>query len=324
MTLRYEIPIESKLADELFAFWKRIFGTEEPDIPLGVFLGDETAHNRLIAYVERDGDTLMGTCGTTIDKSNPRLAGFGEVATEPKYRGRGIATRLCNQALEEFRSQGGEAIFLGTGNGDAARIYHRLGWRRMAGTNVWANVTSGDSPEDFLVDYFREASATSIVPGDASLRVPMIPLLVTPHDWQVLDGNLPVPMTSTRYDTQNSCMGLCRKYYDLVSSDNTEWFAAKTSDERLVGITTARMVKSNVCHVDGFTHKRFQDSWATLIGASIEWGKSRGAVGFAARLSVEDEEKQGMFESLGFGKGEIDGEFTYGGRDVAAITMRLD
>lgn len=324
MSLRHEIPVQSDLAEELFVFWKRIFGTEEPDIPLGVFLGDETEHNRLIAYVERDGDALMGTCGTTIAKSNPRLAGFGEVATEPKYRGRGIATRLCDQALEEFRSQGGEAIFLGTGNGDAARIYHRLGWRRMAGTNVWANVTNGDSPEDFLGDYFREGSPTSIVHGDASLRVPMIPLLVTPHDWQVLDGNLPVPMISTRYDTQNSCMGMCRKYYDLVNRDDAEWFAAKTSDDRLVGMSTARIGDSGLCHIDGFTHKRFQDSWPSLIESSIEWGKSQNAAGFAARLSVEDEEKQRMFESLGFGKGEIDGAVTYGGRDVNTRTMRLN
>ena len=110
------------------------------------------------------------------------------------YRGRGIASRLCEQAVEEFVAQGGEAVFLGTGNPDAARIYHRLGWRRIAGTNVWARVTTGDSPEEYLADYFRAPGQVSIVPGDASLRVPMIPLLVAPHDWQVLDGNLPVPM----------------------------------------------------------------------------------------------------------------------------------
>ena len=123
------------------------------------------------------------------------------------------------QAVEEFVAQGGEAVFLGTGNPDAARIYHRLGWRRIAGTNVWARVTTGDSPEEYLADYFRAPGQVNIVPGDASLRVPMIPLLVTPHDWQVLDGNLPVPMLSTRYAVQSSCMGLCRKYYDLVKRD---------------------------------------------------------------------------------------------------------
>ena len=246
------------------------------------------------------------------------------MATRPDYRGRGIATRLCEQAVEEFVAQGGEAVFLGTGNPDAARIYHRLGWRRIAGTNVWARVTTGDSPEEYLADYFRAPGQVNIVPGDASLRVPMIPLLVTPHDWQVLDGNLPVPMLSTRYAVQSSCMGLCRKYYDLVKRDDTAWFAAKTSDERLVGISTAWVDDANVCAVDGFIHARYSDSLDALIGAAIEWGRSQDASRIRTRLSVEDEDKQAAFESLGFRKGNAYGTFTLDDREVAALTMTLE
>ena len=291
---------------------------------MGVFLGDEVDHNRLVTYLERDGDTLTGTCGITISRANPRLAGFGEVATRPDYRGRGIASRLCGQAVEEFVEQGGEAVFLGTGNPDAARIYHRLGWRRIAGSYVWANVTTGDSPEEYLADYYRVPGQVSIVPGDASLRVPMIPLLLTPHDWQVLDGNLPVPMVSIRYAMQSSCMGLCRKYYDLVKRDGTAWFAAKTDDDRLVGIATARTDDANVCNVDGFIHARFADSYDALIGAAIEWGRTQAAVRITTKLSVEDEDKQAVFASLGFRKGNVDGSFTLDDREVAAVIMTLE
>ena len=324
MSQRYEIPIEKDLAEELFAFWKEIFGPGDPDIPMGVFLGDEEDHSRLITYLERDGDTLTGTCGITVSRANPRLAGFGEVATRPDYRGRGIASRLCGQAVEEFVAQGGEAVFLGTGNPDAARIYHRLGWRRIAGSYVWANVTTGDSPEEYLADYYRVPGLVTIVPGDASLRVPMIPLLLTPHDWQVLDGNLPVPMVSIRYAMQSSCMGLCRKYYDLVKRDGTAWFAAKTDDDRLVGISTARIDAANACNVDGFIHARFADSYDALIGAAIEWARSQEADRITTRLSVEDEDKQTAFACLGFRKGSADGTFTLDDREVAAVTMTLE
>lgn len=323
MSERYEIPISRGQAEELFSFWQRIFGSEEPDIPMRVFLGDELEHNRLISYIERDDGALMGTCGMTIARAIPHLAGFGEVATEPKYRGRGIATRLCGEAVEEFTAQGGEAVFLGTGNPDAARIYHRLGWRRLAGANVWANVTTGDSPEEYLADYFRQPSPVAVVRGDASLRVPMIPLLLVPHDWQVLDGNLPSPMTSTRYAVQNSCMGLCRKYYQLLEHGG-EWFAAKTRDDRLVGISTARVDKMNVCWVDGFIHARFRNEYVRLIEAAMEWGASLDAGGFASRVSVEDEDKQRLFASLGFRKDGVDGVYSLDGREVAAVPMRLD
>ena len=185
-------------------------------------------------------------------------------------------------------------------------------------------MTTGDSPEEYLADYFRAPGQVSIVPGDASLRVPMIPLLLTPHDWQVLDGNLPVPMLSIRYAMQSSCMGLCRKYYDLVKRDGAAWFAAKTEDGRLVGISTAKMIDSDSCAVDGFIHARHGDSYDALIGAAIDFGRSQEADRITTRLSVEDEDKQAAFESLGFHRGNVEGSFALDDREVAAFTMTLE
>ena len=323
-SLRYETPIAEPLAKELFAFWEEIFGPDDPDIPIGVFLGEEAEHNRHVVLAENDGDTLAGTCGIMTPRANPEFAGIGEVATRPEYRGQGIAGRLCRQALEDFASNGGKAAFLGTENPDAARIYHRLGWRRIANSTDYANVTNGDAPEEYLADYFRQSAAVKIIPGDASLRVPMIPLLLTPHDWQVLDGNLPTPMISTRYAEQNSCMGLCRKYYYLVKRDDAEWFAAKTSDGRLVGIGTAWIDTENVCNVDGFIHKRFNDSYKLLIDAAIEWGQQRNATRVAARICAEDIEKRALFGDFGFRTGPLDGTFTIGEREVPAVSMLLN
>ena len=256
-------------------------------------------------------------------RANPEFAGIGEVATRPDYRGKGIAGRLCRQVLEEFTSNGGEAVFLGTENPDAARIYRRLGWRKIANSTDYVNVTTGDSPEEYLADYFRTPSPVNIVTGDASLRVPMIPLLLTPHDWQVLDGNLPTPMISTRYAEQNSCMGLCRKYYYLVKREAAGWFAAKTDDGRLVGIATAGIDAENVCHIDGFIHHRFNDSYPALIRAAIHWGKQQNATRFLAQLSAEDEEKQAHFTELGFRAEVHEGTFTVGDREVPKVPMAL-
>lgn len=324
MPQRFETPIQEELARELFGFWEEIFGPEDPDIPIGVFLGEEDEHNRHVVLFERDNGLLTGTCGIMTPRVSSEFAGIGEVATRPEYRGQGIANRLCRQALDDFAEQGGEVVFLGTENPAAARIYHRLGWRRIAGSTVYANVVSGDSPEEYLADYFRSSSPVNIVVGDASLRVPMIPLLLTPHDWQVLDGNLPTPMVSTRYAMQNSCMGLCRKYYYLVKRDDAEWFGAKTSDGRLVGIATGYIDADNVCHVDGFVHTRFGESYDALIGAAIGWGHKRKSGRITSRLSVEDEEKRAKFEDIGFRAGSIQGTFDIADRELPALSMLLD
>ena len=153
---KLEVPLPEDLARELYAFWERIFGPG--DMPLDLFLGSEHRHNDNTVYMMRQGERLAGTCMLTVSRAAPMLGGFGEVATEPDLRRGGVATRVCRAAVEDFRAGGGEALFLGTGNPEAARIYYRLGWRRLAGSNIWANITSDRSPEEFLVDHFRSVS----------------------------------------------------------------------------------------------------------------------------------------------------------------------
>ena len=132
-SMRYEVPIPEELVDELFPFWASIFGEVLPDIAREVFLGAEEDYNGGTLYLRREGESLASTCFTMKSKTVPILAGFGEVATEPRFRGRGIATELCRRAVEDVRAEGGQAFFLGTVNPAAARVYHRLGWRKLAG-----------------------------------------------------------------------------------------------------------------------------------------------------------------------------------------------
>ena len=160
--VRYKVPLSEALIDELFPFWASVFGEVLPDIAREVFLGAEDAYNEGTLYLRRKGERLASTCFTIQSKRAPSLAGFSEVATDPLFRGRGLATELCRQAVEDFRGAGGEAFFLGTVNPAAARVYHRLGWRKLAGANVMANILSGESPEAFLVSYFAAGGATVV------------------------------------------------------------------------------------------------------------------------------------------------------------------
>ena len=317
---RMNVPLPEGLIPELTAFWEEIFETSYEDFK-PIFAGDETGDNEDILYLMRQGEVLAGTSHLTVGKAEPRLGGLGEVATPPAFRRQGIAAQLCESALDDFREQGGEAFFLGTGNPSAARIYYRLGWRKLAGANVMALIVSGKSPEAFLVDYFREAEGQiSIIPGTAALRIPMIPLIVCPHDWQVLDANAGI--LSTRYALQLSCMGLYPKYDALIQQQTGAWFGAQTNSGHLIGLATAHLDRSGVCHVDGFTHQCCLDVWGDLIQAAMDWGADRGATEWCGTLSVEDEDKQALFKSLGFnaaGEGEA---FTLGERQVPSALLK--
>ena len=316
--MRYEVPIPEELVDELFPFWASIFGEVLPDIAREVFLGAEEDYNGGTLYLRREGESLASTCFTMKSKTVPILAGFGEVATEPRFRGRGIATELCRRAVEDVRAGGGEAFFLGTVNPAAARVYHRLGWRKLAGANVMANILSGKSPEAFLVDYFAGEGA-KVVESSPADRIPMIPLILCPHDWQVLDANTNV--FSTRYATQNSCMGLYVRYERVRLSGEGAWFAAKTTEGKVVGLSTARKDEGGAFQIDAFAHVRFSDVWEELAQAAIGKSGELGEGRCYAVVSVEDEEKQSWFKSLGF-RGTGEGKaFELDGRRVASVRM---
>ena len=318
--MRHIAPMDARLVDELFEFWLPIF-EGALDVTPEVLLGREGPDSRIAVYTRRIEGDLAGACLVVSSARFPSIGGLGEVGTSPAARRTGIATALTQQALDDFVERGGQALFLGTVNPAAARIYHRLGWRKLAGANLMLNVLSGDSPEEFFVDYFRGASAMSAAvrtPSPAD-RAPMIPLLVSPHDWQALDFN--TGMFSTRYAVQDSCLGLYRRYNAIAGEGRGAWFCAGTDAGYVVGLSTARLDGDGGCRVDGFTHKHHLGAWEALIQAAVDWGVSSDATRVYADVSVEDDEKRALFKSIGFTGASEGKPFDLGGRQVG--TRRL-
>lgn len=315
--VRVDAPVPGDVLDELLPFWWRHFDEEYGHFrtELG---GSETEENLESVYTVRAGGRLVGALRMCVSRSNPELAGLGVVATDPEYRGRGIATAICGQAVEDFRAGGGRCVFLVAGEPGPRRIYHRLGWRKMGGTGVMGCVTGDDSPEEFLVDYFRVGGRATIRPGTAWERVPMIPLHVTPHDWQVLDGN--IGEFSTRYWSWKYCNTLYPAYERLAADGRGAWFVARTDTNRLVGLSSARMTDGGRCSVDGFAHHRYMDAWSELIEAAAGWGAWNGASVIETRLSVEDGEKREKMSSLGFVESREGEEFDLDdGRTIPSV-----
>jgi predicted N-acetyltransferase YhbS len=59
---------------------------------------------------------------------------IGSVATDPAWRGRGLATRVLREAERRLRQDGAELAFLWA---DDAAFYHRLGWREVGVEHDW-------------------------------------------------------------------------------------------------------------------------------------------------------------------------------------------
>lgn len=312
-----EPPVAEALNTELTKFLTTVFGGC-PGMK-EILQGNERPVNDDVFYVCRRNGQVASMCHLTVSRTNPELGGFGEVATAQEHRRTGLAGTVCSAAADEFRRRGGSWLALGTGEPTAARVYYRIGWRMLAGANVMALSTTTDSPEEFLADYFRSNSKTAITPAGAAERVPMIPLIVTPHDWQVLDANAGIQ--STRYTMQSSCMSLYPKYQALETNGRGAWFAARTKTGQLVGLSSAQLTDSGTCKVDGFAHKNYEDAWGDLLQATMEWGTAQGAHKWEARLSAEDKEKRRLFETLGFQETGAGEAFTLTRREVASVQL---
>lgn len=317
-----EAPLPPALVSEAVGFLHSIFGDSAGGPGPGarrIFEGEELNENRDVVYLARQGGKLVGTTHLTVSRSMPALGGLGEVATHLEFRRAGIATRLSERARDDFRSRGGEALFLGTVNPAAARLYRRLGWRKIPSTIVYAYIAGGEPPETFLVELFRERAEATVVAATPTERLSIIPLLSTPHDWQVLDAN--VGIYTTRYAVLRGCMSLYPRYEALWKDGRGTWFAARTGDGRLVGLSTARLDDADGCQVDGFTHGGFAGAWAPLLEAAASWAAAKGATVSWALVCVEDEVKRSLLEAAGFREAGSGKEFDIEGRAVGSLRL---
>ena len=295
---KFEAPIPEALVQELIDLWQAIPELGPDERWRRELLGLDPSPNRSIVYLVRRGGQIAGACQFWISRRLPTLSEFTYPGTRPEFRRQGIATGLWGAAIEDVKAAGVRVIFLGTYYPAAFRVYRRLRFSKMPASITLIKVLSGQSPEEFLVDWFREAGPASVSTGEPDDQIPSYPLLVSPHDWQVLDAN--AGSFSLRYSLHRTFHGLYRQFERVSGDGNGARFTARSNEGRVVGMSTARLDAEGWCSVDGFVHRYYLELWDELIESAVAFGKSRGCRGARARVSREDLRKREMFEKLGF------------------------
>lgn len=295
---KFEAPIRESLLQELVELWETIPELHTNEEWRSELLGLEPSFNRILIYIVRERGQIVAACQFYISRRMPILSEFSYPGTRPECRGRGIATELWGAAIDDMKAIGVEAIFLGTFDRIAFRLYRRLGFSKLPASLTFVQALNGLSAEEFLVDWFRDAGPAAVSPGDPGDQLPSYPLIVSPHDWQVLDAN--AGLMSTRYSLHRIFRGLYLKCANVGDDENGARFSATTSDGKVVGMSTARLDEDGSCAVDGFVHHRYPDSYDDLIRAGVEFGESRGAHAIYANVSREDVVKCQRFAALGF------------------------
>lgn len=204
-----------------------IFGESEALLETPQLNGSEREQNLDIVYLAREGDTILGTIHATIPGTNPALAGISAMCTTPQARGKGIGRILFAKIVEELEQSGVKTMFLGTGNEIAAKLYHSLGFSFLPCSNVMVRFSEGD-----LVDFNRKMYrpkpvSCRIEPGNASMRIPIIPLVLHKGPFVILDCN--TNLFNCSQIPQLSCMSLYPRYMELAAAGGAFWGASDDS-----------------------------------------------------------------------------------------------
>ena len=91
-------PLDSKSILQMHQLWLTAFGDDfVSDVPDGILYGDESDWNTTNIYRHMDDNQTIATAIVIRSLAIPSLGGLGEVATHPQYRGKGLATGICQR-----------------------------------------------------------------------------------------------------------------------------------------------------------------------------------------------------------------------------------
>ena len=252
----------------------------------GVLRGDELPHNRDVFWIAKHGDDIIGTGHVTQSLKDVTLGGLGEVAVHPNYRGLGVAKKLCQNALDWFEKHHGTAIFLGTSNAAAGRLYASLGWEKIPNSAVMLRTNI-----DIAVwnsDYYQyDSNDFRILDGSASDRVGMIPLVLSPNRKDPLDGNIPLRLVT--HAKQLSCMGLYPKYETLCRTGTGGWFSIYGGN-KLFGLISWKNEETQTITVDGFIHKNATGMSDFFINESLARLRKKNPQQIIVRTKISADE----------------------------------
>ena len=103
--------------------------TIRSDIPVLPVMKGLVKSVHMVALAAEFNGAIIGSGSYIRPAKSREIAALGEVFTKPAHRRKGIALAVCQAALDHFLASGGRAMYLGTRNPAAERVYRRVGFR---------------------------------------------------------------------------------------------------------------------------------------------------------------------------------------------------
>ena len=131
--------------------------------------------------IARDNGQPIATVWIQLANDNLRTGLMGFVLTDPRYRGQGLAKRLCQLALQNAERHGCKIMILGTGNPYAKILYEKIGfYSYYKGHMYWP----ANAPEKRPIAY---GNADKIRPTRWSDLAAIVRYIIDPQNQTLVD-----------------------------------------------------------------------------------------------------------------------------------------
>ncbi len=298
MLKTYTIPITTKQITNLYDLWvNNGFENEKNiDINKNLLSGSEVKSNQIKLYVYEKAATVLSSAIIIINNNNPSISGVGEVCTSVNSRGKGLANALCEKIVDDyFLNNQSRAIFLGTINPVAEKIYKSLGWQMIKNTNVMFNSKNQDDFESFLLTYNKPNSTKIITKGNSDFRISIIPFVLSQRSKNQIDLNSKVNLINKL----SSCLGLYNKY-DSLYVKKGNWFSVSDNENRLFSIVSYLEKEDKKFRIDGLFNYLYYDEAKKLVEFVINKLVNQKPNKISVEIYKKDTSKLQMFHELGF------------------------
>ena len=298
MLKTYTIPISQKKSSNLYDLWiKNGFENEKNiDINKSLLSGSEVQSNLIKLYVYENKDHILSSAVILMNIQNPSIAAIGEVCTSLNSRGKGLANSLCEKIIEDyFSNYQNNAIFLGTVNPIAEKIYKSLGWKNIDNSLVMFNSKNQDDFESFLNKYNKNELRKHISEGNSNFRLSIIPFVLSIRSNNQIDLNSKINLINKT----SSCLGLFNKYESLQFRQG-KWFSLSDDENRIFSIVSYLEEHNKSFRIDGLFNKFYYDDSKKLIKFLVNKLVNQKANKIYAEIYKKDELKLQLFHELGF------------------------
>lgn len=248
-------------------------------------------------FIGRIGDRIAGTMCYYAARDGRDVGTVQFVATEERFRRRGVASALIGALVRHFTAQGGQALYLCTTNPIAGRLYESHGFRCHVGDGMRYLAPGAGDFDDRWFAYGAAAIREAHFGDLARLCV----LFNHPDPPWLLKDPLSGSFRDTRYESHFV------RVLRATEDGNGAFLVLEAPGARVVGAAAFRrfdtFCEQHVAEVSFRVGRPHFDRSADLLNAAAGRASALGIAQLALSVAAEDGEQRRLAESAGFVEG---------------------